>query len=182
LARSAPVGETVLKLRKHTAPGATGSWRRFLSRLGFVLGSLIFLQQLWNGYQAIVEQVAFSALLPIAVAYCVAVIAGALPIFAWFRLMAGVGAPLSWRHTLKGYTLSFLPRYIPGSIWGYLSRSEWFRDNAGIACAVSNAGSLVEILATLPGGNRACGSASTLVGRSRGIGAAEGFLVHFGTA
>jgi hypothetical protein len=139
-----------VRLRTHSAADTTGSRRRFLSRIGFVLGGLIFLQQLWSGYRAIGESVAFGSLLPIAAAaYCLTVITGALPIVAWFRLMAAIGAPLSWRHAIRGYTLAFLPRYIPGSIWGYLSRGEWFRENSGISYTVSNAGSLVETLAIL---------------------------------
>jgi hypothetical protein len=130
--------------------GSRLSLRRLLSRAGFLLGALIFLQQLCTGYQAIGEGIAFGSLLPVAAAsYGIALITGALQLLAWHRLMAGIGAPLSWRHAIAGYTVAFLPRYIPGSIWGYLSRAQWFRDKAGIAYGVSSAGSLLEVMAIL---------------------------------
>ena len=51
--------------------------------------------------------------------------------------------------TLRGYSLSFLPRYLPGSIWGYLSRSEWLTQQFSIPFKYSNAISVVEIGATI---------------------------------
>ena len=43
------------------------------------------------------------------------------------------------------YSLSFLARYIPGSIWGYLSRSEWLLHDYQVSYASSNYGSILEV-------------------------------------
>jgi len=43
------------------------------------------------------------------------------------------------------YSLSFLARYIPGSIWGYLSRSEWLFQNYQVSYTTSNYGSVLEV-------------------------------------
>lgn len=122
------------------------SWRRVLYQLGLALGSIIFLCQTWNGYQAIQQntiQVPFPAIL--AVAWGLAVLALGLQIISWSYLMRALGVYLSWRQVFKGYTISFLPRYIPGSIWGYLSRSQWLRSH-DVPYVVSNTGSILELL------------------------------------
>ena len=46
-------------------------------------------------------------------------------ILGWNKLFSIVGINLPLRNILFGYTFTFLPRYIPGTIWGYLTRSEW---------------------------------------------------------
>ncbi|MGQ9547775.1 MAG: hypothetical protein ACUVWS_03995 [Roseiflexus sp.] len=49
--------------------------------------------------------------------------------------------------TVRGYFLSFLPRYIPGSVWGYWSRSEWLKQYCGVAYTDSAMASVLETLA-----------------------------------
>ena len=46
----------------------------------------------------------------------------------------------------RGYVLSFLARYIPGSVWGYISRSEWLWQSHRVAYKLSNYISVLEIL------------------------------------
>ena len=41
--------------------------------------------------------------------------------------------------------LSFLPRYVPGTIWGYLSRSEWLAQSAGVGYRQSGIASAMEV-------------------------------------
>ena len=63
---------------------------------------------------------------------------------AWALIMDALNFPLSANEILKGYTLSSLARYIPGTIWGFLSRNEWLAQTHNIAYGVSNVASLVE--------------------------------------
>jgi hypothetical protein len=64
---------------------------------------------------------------------------------AWKILMRDLNVNLSWNSVLKGYLLSFLPRYIPGSIWGYLSRNEWLYQEYHVDYFISNIGSILEL-------------------------------------
>jgi hypothetical protein len=56
-------------------------------------------------------------------------------------------APTGIVQAFQGYTLSFLPRYIPGIIWGYWGRSQWLKHSLGINYQVSILGSIVEAAA-----------------------------------
>lgn len=51
--------------------------------------------------------------------------------------------------TIVGYSFSFLPKYIPGFIWGYYSRSNWFEEKARIPSGYSWQASAIELLVTV---------------------------------
>jgi glycosyltransferase 2 family protein len=48
------------------------------------------------------------------------------------------------RLVFQGYLLAFLPRYIPGLVWGYVSRNEWLARQSGISYTTSSVASLLE--------------------------------------
>ena len=123
------------------------AWRRILYRVGLVIGMMLFARQLWAGIQAIGEHSIHIVSPTMLVAACalVAMTIG-LQILAWSSLMAGLGVRLPWHRIMWGYSVSFLPRYIPGNIWGYLSRSQWFSQNHNVSFAVTNGGSILEVL------------------------------------
>lgn len=58
--------------------------------------------------------------------------------------MRALHAPLTTPAVVEGYALSFLPRYIPGSVWGYLSRNEWLAQTHQVGYSVSTTASLLE--------------------------------------
>jgi hypothetical protein len=66
---------------------------------------------------------------------------------AWAVLMHGLNVHVPWRKVISGYALSFLPRYIPGTVWGYLSRNEWLYQGYNVSYTVSNFGSILEVIA-----------------------------------
>lgn len=122
------------------------SWRQSLYHLGLGLGSMLFAYQVWTGYQAVglnSAQFVSPPLLVGAVGLGIAV--NPLQFGIWAYLMHGLGVNIPWWQTVKGYTLSMLVRYIPGGIWGYLSRSHWLYRNYGVPYEVSNAGSVLEV-------------------------------------
>lgn len=51
--------------------------------------------------------------------------------------------------TIIGYSFSFLPKYIPGYVWGYFSRSDWFKEKAEIPGSYSWQASAVEVFVTV---------------------------------
>jgi len=126
------------------------SWRRFLFSIGLSIGLLLFLRQMWVGYEAI-QDYEFRLLRPV---YLLAALALSMFIYvlqmlAWAMIMRYLGVSLSLRQILQGFMLSFLPRYIPGSVWGYWSRSQWLEQSCGIDYTTSILGSVLETLALI---------------------------------
>lgn len=86
----------------------------------------------------------------------------------WQQLMKSFGVRLPWTRFVAGYSLSFLPRLMPGSIWGYVSRSEWlyqvahipyritvFTSSIELALAITSALMLIGLNLARGGGNSA---------------------------
>ncbi len=70
----------------------------------------------------------------------------------WLSSMRSVGSHITTRDAIKGYWISFIPRYIPGSVWGYLGRNDWLSRDFAIPEGITNVGSLVEVFFILVGG------------------------------
>ncbi len=62
----------------------------------------------------------------------------------WGVLIRLLGGRVSWRETLRIYFLSSLPRYIPGSVWGYVGRT-YLIEQQGVRRAVAVLSTLVEV-------------------------------------
>jgi hypothetical protein len=52
---------------------------------------------------------------------------------------------IKYFEALLGYSLAFLPKYIPGTFWGYLSRNEWLNADFGIERKTATLGSAIEL-------------------------------------
>jgi glycosyltransferase 2 family protein len=125
-------------------------WRKLLYWLGILLGGGIFIYQIWQGGQAVFSRTAqVSQPAYLGWAWVSILLANALQISAWRYLMRGLGVALSWREVLEGYSISLLPRYIPGSVWGYISRAEWLRQDHQVPYSLTNLGSVLEVLLIL---------------------------------
>jgi hypothetical protein len=81
-----------------------------------------------------------------AVALLLAVAATLLQMTAWKVLVDGLGFSVPLDGVFTGFSLSFVARYIPGTVWGYLARGEWLKRDYNVPFAVTNLGSLVETL------------------------------------
>jgi len=64
-------------------------------------------------------------------------------------LLRYLGVAIHLKTTLIGYALSFLPKYIPGHLWGYLSRTDWYQTNAKISPNKSILASGLELIITV---------------------------------
>jgi uncharacterized membrane protein YbhN (UPF0104 family) len=126
------------------------SWRRILFSVGLSIGLLLFLRQMWVSYGAIRHH-EFRLLQPacLLAALALSMLVYILQMLAWAIIMRYLGVSLSLRQTLQGFMLSFLPRYIPGSVWGYWSRSQWLEQSCGIDYATSTLGSVLEAAALI---------------------------------
>ena len=115
-------------------------------RLGGILGAALLLFQIVQAirsYQGM--QVLFQYPWLILLALGLLCLSTLQQMVAWSLLMRSLGVIIPWRALQRGYILSFLPRYIPGTVWGYLSRGEWLYQDYKVPYAISNVGSLLEI-------------------------------------
>ena len=69
-----------------------------------------------------------------------------LQMTAWKVLLDGLGFTVPMEGVFTGFSLSFVARYIPGTVWGYLARGEWLKRDYNVPFAVTNLGSLVETM------------------------------------
>ncbi|MGD9001083.1 MAG: lysylphosphatidylglycerol synthase domain-containing protein [Anaerolineae bacterium] len=124
------------------------SWRRSVFAIGMALGVFLFARQLWSGYRALRQQ-EFVHFRPgyLLAALMLSLLVYILQMLAWLMIMRHLGISIGVREALRGFFLSFLPRYIPGSVWGYWSRSHWLEDSLGIGYSTSVLGSILEALA-----------------------------------
>ncbi|HXV41831.1 MAG TPA: lysylphosphatidylglycerol synthase domain-containing protein, partial [Anaerolineae bacterium] len=122
------------------------SSRKFFYRLGLGLGLALFLWQVWQGAQA-VQQLTFELKQPfyLVAAFGLLLVAYALQMGAWAEIMRNLGSSINLFAAIQGYMVSFLPRYIPGTVWGYLSRDEWLKSQYGIPYSKSTLGSVMEV-------------------------------------
>jgi hypothetical protein len=128
----------------------TPRWRRILFTAGLALGLALLLWEVWRSYQA-VQRYGFRLICPacLGASLALSLVLQLVQMLAWLQIMRYLGYPLPLGRALAGYMLSFLPRYIPGSVWGYLGRSEWLAESYNIGYAASMTGSLLEALALI---------------------------------
>lgn len=123
-------------------------WRRVFFVIGLGLGSFLFMRQVWGSYQAIRQQeVIHLQSVYLVGGLILSFLVYLLQMLAWITIMRCLNVPLGVHQTLQGYFLSFLPRYIPGSVWGYLSRGQWLEQSYGVEHSISALGSILEALA-----------------------------------
>jgi glycosyltransferase 2 family protein len=134
------------------------SLRSRLYWLGLGIGLIFFCGQVLKGYQVLSTlTLDISWLVRLGGAVLTGLVALGLQMLAWGLLMRDLGATLAWRAIAGGYMLAFLPRYIPGSVWGYLSRGEWLKRSHGVQYSLSGIGSIWEISAALVTGSAVIG-------------------------
>lgn len=111
-----------------------------------MVGSLLFGQQLLIGISTLLR-VGLPPLVPyhLLLALLFTALAYFFQVWAWCRVMWGLGTRIELGEALRFYFLVFLPRYIPGSVWGYISRGEWLAERYGASLAQASFGSILEV-------------------------------------
>ncbi len=84
------------------------------------------------------------ALLFVAVGFCL--VGYGIQLLGWWLIMRFLAVSLPAFRAARGYFLSFLPRYIPGTVWGYLGRSEWLAQEWDVGYRRSAVGSALEAI------------------------------------
>lgn len=120
--------------------------RRWVRILGLGIGLVIFLSQIYQSIHSIFSSSMHMVWQWLLLAYLVMLLLIALQIFIWKQILNAMGIALGYLQIAKGYSLSLIPRYIPGSVWGYLNRSEWLKETYQVPASQGNISSLLEIL------------------------------------
>jgi hypothetical protein len=124
-------------------------WRRFLSLFGSFAGLALLVRQAILGWGSLPPLFESADALPwMAISLACAILAVGMPIFSFYCLLRGAGATVPPLQIVRRYTFSFLPRYIPGSVWGYVSRSEWLQQELAVPLAAANSASWFEVIAS----------------------------------
>lgn len=125
--------------------------RTILWRAGLLLGLALFANQLRIAWLALRQHEGLGGLSlgPLIPAFVAALALSAFQMLAWRSIMRYLCVELSLRETTEGFMISFLPRYIPGTVWGYLSRSQWLQQDYGVGYPLSLTGSVLEAAAIL---------------------------------
>ncbi len=129
--------------------------RQFVRIGGMILGLFIFLYLFFSSLQ----DLHFS---PIKEEFSPGLIVLSLLIYLFVYLLqmlnlkllyASIQKKITTKDVIKGYSFSFLPKYIPGYVWGYFTRGAWFEKNNGITAGNSWIASTVEIITTITTGS-----------------------------
>lgn len=124
--------------------------RLILRSFGSLLGGGFLIYQIFNTISEFHWSSVMLNMLPAAIfALVFTVFATTLQMIAWKVLLGGIGVNLFLEKVFGGFSLSFVARYIPGTVWGYLARGEWLKRDYQVPFAVSNLGSLIETLGIL---------------------------------
>ncbi|MEM2001786.1 MAG: lysylphosphatidylglycerol synthase transmembrane domain-containing protein [Candidatus Bathyarchaeia archaeon] len=111
------------------------------------MGLFLFLRETLRTASLLTAKSFYSLNLPLLLlAVLLSVPAYFFQILSWNMIMRYLGVSLSMRQSIQGYPLTFLARYIPGSIWGYWSRSEWLRESCNISYVTSLSASVLEVV------------------------------------
>lgn len=122
------------------------NWKKAIRYIGLILGLILFLMQFVDAVIKFKESGIISLNWAfIACAVLVMLIIYFIQVRLWLSSMKSIGIIISTLDAIKGYWISFIPRYIPGSVWGYLGRSDWLFREFNIPFRYSNSGSAVEV-------------------------------------
>ena len=125
-------------------------WRIILYRIGMAIGIMILAYQLYLSLGAFSAISAVASLLTrLVLAILCILLALGIQIAAWRAFMHALGIEIPASSAYGHYYLSFVSRYIPGSVWGYFSRAAWLKDKHHIDYSQTNIGSIIEIGAGL---------------------------------
>ena len=81
----------------------------------------------------------------IAVSLLLTLVAAVVQISIWYLVLRLFDVKARYVRILLRTSLFLLPKYIPGTVWGYISRSEWLKQEMGIEQSTSNAATVLEI-------------------------------------
>lgn len=100
--------------------------RKVIQFIGSIIGFILLAYQILKSFSAINKNIIpdFNIWM-LFLSLLFAFFALIFQILGWLSINKSLGYNFPLKNIFFGYTFTFLPRYVPGSIWGYLTRSEW---------------------------------------------------------
>ncbi len=121
--------------------------RKYILFIGIAIGWGIFFWQLVSGMRSIIQtHVGLISPISLIAAFSGMAIYICTQIYNWQVFLSDSGIKLSWFDVARGYTFSSISRYIPGTVWGYISRSEWMYREYGVPHHDSGSASISEVV------------------------------------
>lgn len=119
---------------------------KLIRKIGLIIGLLLLLLQLRSSINVFTDfQLGHDFLLYFLLSFFFIILAIFFQIISWMVIMKSFDVNLGLRSALKGYIISFLPKYIPGGFWGYIERSNWLKQDENITFTKSYFSSIFEI-------------------------------------
>lgn len=113
--------------------------------IGLVLGLLFFVKQLIDSMSFFINNHTFSINFRYLLwSLLLSILIYFVQLNLWLSCMCTIGIHVEWAEAMRGYWISFLPRYVPGGVWGYFGRNEWLYRKYKIPYQVTNFGSILE--------------------------------------
>ena len=115
--------------------------------IGIIFGISLLIYQIFSllrdfNWSILTPSVLLNALL----AFGINILAILLHMTAWKVVLDGMGHKISITDIFSGFSISFVARYIPGTVWGYLSRGEWLKREQNVPYSISHFCSIVETI------------------------------------
>jgi glycosyltransferase 2 family protein len=115
-------------------------------KVGILLGLILLVKNIIYGVEAFEKGPNASLNVGwLALAIFVSALGMLQQVWIWYRVLVMLGVNLSFFNIAIVYLRTFVARYIPGSIWGYLGRSDWINRENGVSLVLLNYSSALEI-------------------------------------
>ena len=120
--------------------------QNYIRKFGLILGFGILIRQiivLSSNFK--IYLLDFETFNYVLISFFFILLALIMQIISWKLIMNLLDINIPMIGAILGYMLSFLPKYIPGTIWGYLSRNEWLKNEYKVDKYLTTIGSILEI-------------------------------------
>jgi len=133
------------------------NWRNsrlIIRKVGLVIGLGIFIHLIFKNIQTLftLPEIIVFHWEPIFFSVFISILVYLLQMLNLWLIYSFIHQELSIIDIMRGFSLALIPKYVPGFIWGYASRSQWYQTNSGIPQKYSWGASLIEIVVTVTTG------------------------------
>lgn len=123
---------------------------KWLKKIGIFTGVSILIRQVFLAKENILTYLNYHENIKnIFFSFSIIIIAISIQILIWIKVMRIFNVSLPTFPAFIGFSLSFIPKYIPGTFWGYVSRTDWLATDFNINRKVSLFGIIIEFIFSL---------------------------------
>lgn len=121
-------------------------WQKRFFIVGLTIGSLLFFREILRAKDVLAQSIYSPNKFLFLPAILLNTLAYLCQVLCWNMIMQYIGIQITFWQSIQSYSFTFLSRYIPGSVWGYLARHEWLRECYRISYIKSSLASVLEII------------------------------------